>query len=129
MTAFDTTIAGNAGGDYGGGIMNQGTFTAINTTIAYNQTTSYGGGVYDNGGSTTTLYNTIVTVNTAFDGPDDIAGAMDSTAGMYNLVGIDETGSLSNGSDGNLLVGAANPGLGVLANNGGPTETIAVLAS
>jgi hypothetical protein len=35
---------------------------------------------------------------------------------------------LTNGVNGNILVGTSNPGLGALANNGGPTQTIALLA-
>ncbi len=102
--------------------------TAVNTTIAYNQSGYYGGGVYDDSGSTTTLDNTIVAVNTSGDGPDDIGGAGVSSASAYNLVGVDETGSLTNGSNGNQ-VGVTNLGLASgLANNGGPTQTIALLA-
>ncbi len=134
ITVTDSTIADNQSGalpdtDYGGGgINNQGTLTAVNTTIAYNYTRYPGGGVYDDPGCTTTLYNTIVAVNTAGDGADDIAGAGVSSASAYNLVGVDETGSLTNGTDGNLIIGATNPGLGLLAYNGGPTQTIALLA-
>ncbi len=72
--------------------------------------------------------NTIVAANTADDGADDIGGAGVSSASAYNLVGVDETGSLTNGSNGNQ-VGVTNPGLASgLANNGGPTQTIALLA-
>ena len=76
-----------------------------------------------------TLYNTIVALNTDPKGADDIAsapGLMLSLVSGYNLVGVDETGSLINGTNGNQ-VGVANPGLGPLANNGGATQTIALL--
>ena len=140
LSVTDSTITGNSTATFanGGGIANAGTLTAVNTTIAYNDAgfnyyndesgIGGGGGVYDYSGATTTLYNTIVAANTADDGPDDIAGAGICSASAYNLVGVDETGSLSNGTSGNLVIGTANPGLGLLAYNGGPTQTIALFA-
>ncbi len=136
LTVTNSSIADNQCGYIpmpnppgGGGILNYGTWTAVNTTIAYNTAYGYGGGAYDYPGSTTTLYNTIVALNaTTIDGADDIAGAGVSSASAYNLVGVDETGSLTSGADGNLVIGATNPGLGLPALNGGPTQTIALLA-
>jgi Bacterial Ig-like domain (group 3)/Right handed beta helix region len=131
VTVTNSTIAGNSA-LYGGGIDNAATLTVVNTTIAYNQVGAYGtgGGLYDSGGATTTLYNTIVAVNTAGGGTgigDDIAGSGVSPASANNLVGVDESGSLTSGTNGNL-VGVSNPGLAPgLANNGGPTQTIALL--
>ena len=61
---------------------------------------------------------------TSVHGPDDIYGAAASVSGQYNLIGIDNTGSLTNGTNGNLVIGTANPELGLLAYNGGPTQTI-----
>ena len=51
-----------------------------------------------------------------------------SPASANNLVGVDETGSLTNGVNGNL-VGVTDPGFDPngLQNNGGPTQTIALL--
>jgi hypothetical protein len=130
LSIIDSTIAGNtvAAGSSGGGVYNAGALTAVNTTIAYNQGgyATTGGGMYDDPGSTTTLYNTIVAANTGGGAADDIDGT--SVAGRYDLVGVDNTGSFTNGSSGNTLVGATNPGLELLANNGGPTQTIALLA-
>ena len=139
LSIIDSTIAGNSTATFanGGGIFNGGTLTAVNSTIVYNdggfnyyndESSTGGGGVYDLSGATATLYSTIVAANTADDGPDDIAGAGVCSASAYNLVGVDETGSLSNGTSGNLVIGTANPGLGLLAYNGGPTQTIALFA-
>ncbi len=136
LTVINSTIAGNTAINNGGGVLNYyGTLTAINTTIADNDGgynyldggSNGGGGVYTYNG-TTTLDNTIVAANTADDGADDVAGAGLSSASSYNLVGVDETGSLTSGTDGNIVIGPANPGLGLLASNGGPTQTIALLA-
>ena len=129
LTLTNSTIADNkASGGEGGGIDNAGTLATVNSTIAYNTSPfGSGGGLYDETSGFSTLDNTIVAQNTGVDGPDDIAGAAVSSTSMYNLVGVDETQSLTDGTDGNQ-VGVADPGLGALANNGGPTQTIALLA-
>ena len=149
LTVLDTTIANNVamdvfGGtpDGGGGISNYGTLTAVNTTIAYNQTTipGTGGGLdvdlYNVAGGPVILYNTIVVGNSDPNGADDVGTTTNlssspdsklSSASAYNLVGVDATGSLTNGMNGNL-VGVVNSGLGPLANHGGATPTIPLLA-
>ena len=76
-----------------------------------------------------TLDNTIVAGN--FRGApggaaDDIAGTVNA-ASSFNLIGTGGAGGLTNGVNGNQ-VGVTNLGLGALANNGGPTMTIALLA-
>ncbi len=123
-TVVDTTIAGNAGDD-SGGILNGGTLAAVNDTIAYNS----GGGGIDTSG-TVTMDNTIVAANTGSQGTSyDIDGVGNSETGQNNLIGIDYTGSFTNGLSGNIVFGPGNPGLGSLAyNNGASTETIALLA-
>jgi hypothetical protein len=135
LTLFNSTITRNSAGLNGGGVLNYyGSLTAINSTITSNSAgfnnldggSNGGGGVYAYN-ATTTLDNTIVAANTANDGADDVAGAALSSASAYNLVGVDESGSLVNGTRGNQ-VGVVNPGLGSLASNGGPTQTIALLA-
>ncbi len=125
----DSTIAGNTALN-GGGIENESTMTAVNDTIAYNQAgigggvPGAGGGLY-NAGGTATLDNTIVARN--LNGPttpDDIPLAI-SSAGAFNLIGTGGAGGLTNGTNGNQ-VGVADPGLGASADNGGPTQTIAL---
>ncbi len=59
------------------------------------------------------------------DGYDLAGQGNGSFTGSNNLVVYDATGTL-NGND-NLL-GVTDPGIGLLANNGGPTQTIALLA-
>ena len=94
----------------------------------------FGGGI-DITDGTATLNNTIIALNT--DGttsnapPDNLyldGNGTVSMASANNLIGAGGGNSgLTNGSNGNQ-VGVANPGLGTLASNGGPTETIALLA-
>jgi len=50
------------------------------------------------------------------------------SSSSYNLIGIGGSGGLVNGVNHNI-VGAAHPGLGPLQDNGGPTQTHALLPS
>src|SRR5581483_11053581 len=87
-----------------------------------------GGGLSSAGGSfapnSVFLANTIVALNTAGGAAGDVSGTLNSLS-QYNLIGTG-SGGLTNGSNGNLL-GVASPRLGTLADNGGPTMTIALL--
>ncbi len=88
-----------------------------------------GGGLNVAAGSVT-LMSTIVAENTNGTGAgaiaDDIAGKV-SNKSTWNLIGTGGSGGLTNGA-GHNQVGVASPGLGTLGGNGGPTETIALLA-
>ena len=132
LTVTNSTIANNYAYGGGGGIYSNGTLTAVNTTIAYNSSNinilgeKLGGGL-NVGGGTATLDNTIVALNgtPGFSlGPNDIAGTVSSSS-AYNLIGTGGSGGLIDGNNGNQ-VGIANPGLGRLGDNGGPTPTIAL---
>lgn len=83
-----------------------------------------GGGLRGNIGS---LTNSIVALNTAASGPD-ISGSV--TLGGYNLIGrSDGLTGLTHGVAGNIIgtpSSPINPLLGSLANNGGPTFTLAL---
>ncbi len=109
-----------------------GSIILVNDTVADNDVSAGGaGGGFDIQAGTATLDNTIVALNTNGTGSgapaDDIAGAVSSTS-AYNLIGTGGSGGLTNGTNGNL-VGVADPGLDPngLQNNGGPTQTIALL--
>ncbi|MHB1426311.1 MAG: choice-of-anchor Q domain-containing protein [Gemmataceae bacterium] len=121
----------------GGGldIKKGATVTLISDTVAYNRANSaaddaasdQGGGINNQGGSVT-LTDTLVALNSSPVYPD-FSGTVIS--GGHNLIG-DATGS--NGflnSKGDLLgnhTDPVNPGLAPqLGNNGGPTQTIALL--
>jgi predicted outer membrane repeat protein len=135
MTVTNSTLANNSANS-GGGIDDGGYLTVVNSTIAYNiawlQSPSQGGGGLSSLGSSVApvLDNTIVALNTlgppSSAMPSDILGAVDPSS-AYNLIGTGGSGGLTASVNGNL-VGVASPGLGVLANNGGPTQTIALLA-
>jgi hypothetical protein len=123
LTVSNSTIADNSATQSGGGIWSSGTSTVINSSIAYNSSGS-GGGIENS--STVTLENTIVALNTGGEGANDISGSSMSSSSAYNLIGTGGSGGLVDGVNGNE-VGVANPGLATLADNGGPTQTIALL--
>ncbi len=122
----NATIAGNTGVS-AGGVLNTGTLTVVNGTIAENHIASggTGGGLYSQFG-TATLYNTIVASNTAgaSNKASDAAGSLALTS-ANNLFGTGGSAGLSTFNSNQINV--ATPDLGPLANNGGPTETIALL--
>ncbi len=119
LTVTNSTIAGNSATFYGGGIYSNGTLTVTNSTVAGNSAPVDGGGIA--AGGTLTLANTIVATNSAETGAD-LEGAVTSKG--YNLIGNSSGGSGFTATD--LL--NLNPLLGPLQNNGGPTETMALLS-
>ena len=76
---------------------------------------------------TATLTDTIVAGNTNPSGASDITGN-ENVSGSFNLIGTGGSGGLANGVDGNIvLTSLTNLGLAPLGNNGGPTQTMALL--
>jgi len=117
LTVTGSTFSGNSA-SYGGAIVNiGGTLTVTSSTFSGN-TAGFGGAIYNFGGTLST-----VTGNTASNQGPDIYGNV-STDGGGNVVGTTagSTG-LTNGTD-KLNTPAL---LGPLANNGGPTQTFALL--
>ena len=121
---------GNGGGvDFeGGGSSTVGTLAIGSTTIAHNSAKN-GGGVYRstlNAG--VGVANTIIALNTFSTGGanSDVSGAFGDGGG--NLIGIVTGGT---GFTVSTLLGTAgtplDPLIGPLANNGGPTQTYALL--
>jgi len=133
----------------GGGIYDQGTMTIANGTVTANVVTSTvnsentfgwsavarGGGLVANGDAL--LTNTIVSQNSGLgdivvDGVHwdpsvsdvNVAGVL-SPSSTYNLVDVNGSGGLQDGVNGNIVGG--DPGLGPLSDNGGSTQTHALL--
>jgi hypothetical protein len=138
MTITDSTISGNTA-DWGGGIFNGSpgwvfnwaTVTIDSSTISGNSADWGGGGIFNIGVfGTVALTNTIVAGNLVSGTGQDIQAAVQSSS-SHNLVGVDTgLGGISNGVDGNLIGTAAapiDPRLAPLADNGGPTMTLALL--
>ncbi len=129
LTVSNSTIVNNNSGIFGGGIDINGTTTIVNCTIADN-TAFTGAGLWINSG-TVTVDNSIVVLNhdtQGLGGPEDdnISGSSVTATSAHNVIGKGTYGGLKNRVNGNR-VDVANPGLGPLADNGGPTETLALL--
>lgn len=125
LTVTNSTFNGNSSGSGGmaGGILNGGLFQS-NGTIAINNSTlsgniahdGRGGGIFNVKGSTVVLQNSIVANNTG----GDCRGTI--TSDGYNLSSDD---SCAFNGPGDL--NTTEPLLGTLQNNGGPTQTMALL--
>ena len=121
----NSTISGNSA-SVGGGIAGQQPLLLEHVTIAGNSATVRGGGLdFDVRGSTfkATLKATIIADNTAPTGADCYSGAVRSSG--TNLV--EDTSSCTITPLGSATLISADPLLGPLQNNGGATETRALL--
>jgi parallel beta-helix repeat protein/predicted outer membrane repeat protein len=106
------TISGNTAGYDGGGIYNleSHNLTITNCTVTQNKSANDGGGVLNN-------YQPLMIRCTIVHGNTGSGGSANNFNGTY----IDP-------SDESIIGGSVNPLLGPLQNNGGPTETHALLA-
>jgi len=148
LVVLNSTVSGNTAIGDGGGVYSQNTpVTLSNSTVAFN-TAETGGGVgllADDNGESLSLKNAIVAANTAtnaadFLAPLDVANDLDV---VFTLVGDSDGTSLAASSfigdqptadaNGNLVGGGAgplvDPGLEPLADQGGTTQTHALLVS
>ena len=138
VSIIDSTISGNQAGSNGGGVA-IGFFDSLtvrDSTITGNNA-SAGGGIFvsGSGGGTVNspvlLTNALIAGNTAGGAPDcqDNQGVTD---GGHNLLGV-QTGCVGivngvNGDQAGTTASPLDPHLGPLANNGGATQTRALLA-
>jgi CSLREA domain-containing protein len=123
VTIANSTIAGNYGASVrGGAIYNSGQLTLLNDTISANYGGGGGtGGIYDDsvsGAGTTTLANTILANN-------ENNGNVECTGGGFTSSGHNIDGDNTCGFNAPGDQTSTNPQLGALANNGGPTLTMA----
>jgi hypothetical protein len=130
---------GNAGPGRGGGILLFGVLTITNLTISGNSASdgsgnpgndgNRGGGIYSFGGSTINVRNTIIAGNTTDVTGADIFGPFNSLG--HNLIGKGDGGTgFTNGNSGDqvgTVTAPLNPLLAALSNNGGSTQTQALL--
>jgi hypothetical protein len=147
LTLTNVTVANNSSATYGGGLYNAacgcGDVTVNSSTFTGN-VAEIGGGIY-NANGTVALANTIVAGNGGYANPDIGTSAFGTTSfGGVNV--ISQGGGLGGPNDINepnvanifdtvVTVdpdGTPNTGdeflAGVLANNGGPTQTVAIKA-
>lgn len=121
LTMVNSTLTKNTS-IFGGAIVNYQGLSILNSTLAGN-TASYGGGLAcPISTSVSSLENTIIATNTASVQGPDVWGSVGSRG--HNLIG--NTANSSGWSTTDLL--NVNPLLGALADNGGLTQTMALLA-
>jgi parallel beta-helix repeat protein len=132
-TLTNVTISGNTAAGHGGGIYHREgyTLTLTNCTITDNTADSDNDGRGDGGGicrdsGTVNFKNTILAGNTDPTSAPDCAGTL--TSQDYNLVGDNSGCTFTPQTHDQVGTGVTiDPKLGPLANNGGPTETHALL--
>ena len=119
----DCTLATNSGGS-GGGLFNIGGLVLTDCTLAANSASGDGGGLFndDGDGGMASLQAVLVAGNTAAQPDSDVVGAITSLG--YNLV---QTPGSATGFDAAHDLLGVSPTLGPLQNNGGPTQTLALL--
>jgi hypothetical protein len=136
LTVSNSTISGNSA-DSGGGIQNGSgsTATVSNSTISGNSNSfgDGGGGIHNGTDSSATVSNSIVAGNTQTDGTASDFKGSGTVTGRFNLIGDAATsGGLADGSNNNIVgvdwtTVLENEGsIPTLADNGGPTQTIAL---
>jgi hypothetical protein len=128
VTLINSTVSGNTADDHGGGIYNHTRELRLtNCTITNNSSGDVSGGIYNTGH--TYLRNTIIAGNSAPLGPDTLWVNNSFTSLGYNLIGINSSSPISptTGDQFGTPFAPINPQLGPLANNGGATQTHALL--
>jgi autotransporter family porin len=113
LSVINSTFTANTAASFGNAIKNFGTATVTNSTISGNLSATSDGGLSSTG--TFTLLNTIVADST----PDNCSAVGLITDGGHNISWSDTTCPGLN----------VNPNLAPLANNGGPTQTMAIASS
>ncbi|MFZ1396424.1 MAG: carbohydrate binding domain-containing protein [Candidatus Promineifilaceae bacterium] len=156
ITLTNSTVSGNVAGDVAGGLRTLGNVTVVNSTLSGNVSTAWHGGAMFSTDGTVTILNSTIVGNTApggtagglmiatFGAPvaATIQNSLIADNGTYNcqLEGNPALASLTSlgnnvvtdgscqpvGSD--IVVAAGGAGVDVLADNGGPTLTHALLA-
>ena len=134
LTLTNSTVSGNVARNNGGGIFNESTADSFSSTIANNRAdadsngSGIGGGVFNLSGNTFNFQNTIIANNQVGSNPNNIrdcAGTLTSKG--YNLIRITPPGEC-NVAPVTGDVFSSDPLLGPLQNNGGSTQTHALLA-
>ncbi|MFT5194280.1 MAG: beta-glucanase (GH16 family) [Candidatus Promineifilaceae bacterium] len=153
INVTNSTISGNVGGDVAGGLRTLGNLTVVNSTISGNTSTAWHGGALFStdgivsitnstivgniapGGTTgglmiasfgaavtATLQNNIIADNTTYS--CQVEGGLASLTSLGNNM-VSDASCAAVASD--IIVGPGLSGVDVLANNGGPTLTHALL--
>ena len=124
MTLSNSTLANNTA-ETGAGIINYGSNAVLslsNDTIAYNTDSVGNGAGIENYQGTITMLNTIVAGNHLNSSANDVSGTI--ALANNNVIGTSTGMTITSGTGNHLNVSAGLASS--LANNGGPTQTIAL---
>lgn len=125
FVALNDTVAANSAANTGGGILNfaAGGLALTNVTIDGNSAAGKGGNIRNAGASAAmSLTNSIVAAGSGGSGAD-VYNDGTVTSGDYNIVQTAPAGNAFSGTTTHNLT--ADPLLGALADNGGPSYTLA----
>jgi hypothetical protein len=124
----NSTVSGNTANTTGGGIHVERGGTILSSTIAFNHADGFGGGIENAGGTAVHVKNTIIAKNDAVHFGQDVLGLFLSDG--HNLVQDPHSGNANTSFTDplNQDILGVDQKLGALANNGGPTQTHALLA-
>ena len=135
VNVINSTLSRSIIGGSGGGIFNNstGTVNVTNSTLSGNNTggSGLGGGIFNNSTGPVNVRGSIIALNTAASSGPDVFGAF-ATQG-YNLIGkADGSTGFTNNLNNDQVGSSASPrdpklDPNGLQNNGGPTQTIALL--
>ena len=121
----NSTMSQNSGA-FGGAIINVGTLTVSRSTLTENSASS-GGGIYNGNSDPVVGSATLAASINAANAGGNCSGTGTATSHGYNLTGPD-CGFASTG-DQTVADSTAAIGMGQLADNGGPTQTMALLST
>jgi CSLREA domain-containing protein/uncharacterized repeat protein (TIGR01451 family) len=129
LTVTDSTLIGNTAGREGGGLASTGASATVSfsTLDANSASGGGGGGDLSTGGEQgqVSVDDSIVTAGTAAGAPSLCSFGV--TSGGHNLFSDDGSSCATAAGDGDIL--NADPQLGPLQDNGGPTQTQALKSS
>jgi hypothetical protein len=143
LSVTNSTISRNTAGGEGGGVDNgySASLSMANSTISGNAAGGEGGGVNNDAHGDVTLIRTLVSGNTAMRGAEIINNRSTITAGNFNLFGhrgVNSANAFLGFTPGATDITATSDGYRPtalaaildtsLANNGGPTQTHALVA-
>jgi CSLREA domain-containing protein len=130
-STLSNNTAGDAVSDSGGGISNINGAVILTNVTVHGNAANTAGGIRNYSSGIFNVRNTIVAGNTDNSGYPDLVGAFTSQGN--NLIGVANPGSgFTDGVNGDktgFLGATLEPKLGALQNNGGQTDTHALLPS
>jgi hypothetical protein len=131
LIVSNCTLSDNHCADFGGGIDNEGGTLAVSNCTLSGNSGDYGGGIFNHAGSSTlAVSNCTLSGNSATADGGGVYGFVGNDPGIRVTVNNSIVANNSGGDISNEYTGDHNltgtVALGLLANNGGPTQTMAL---